>query len=129
MQALPTTEPSTTLSQGGIRPCSIEYWKKYTPASASMIPPATAAPRTPSQRSQSICGNEADGAAGRDGGGVRFGAGLGGTGAAGVTGGCGEEIGVDGGVSVAETGIGVGGDAGFVASGGEDCSVRRRSSS
>src|SRR6266480_2063132 len=40
MQATPTTVPSTTRSQGGTSPCSIEYLKKSSPASASATPPS-----------------------------------------------------------------------------------------
>src|SRR2546429_8070461 len=54
MEATPTTVPSTTRSQGGISPCSIEYLKKRSPASASATPPSPAAARTPKSCSQSI---------------------------------------------------------------------------
>src|SRR5437667_8597483 len=79
MQATPTTVPSTTRSQGGTSPCSIEYLKKSSPASASATPPSPAAARTPKSCSQSISTRGAEtggGAAGR-------GAGAGGGGGAG----------------------------------------------
>src|SRR5213592_1316002 len=54
MEATPTTVPSTTRSQGGISPCSIEYLKKRSPARARATPPSPAAARTPKSCSQSI---------------------------------------------------------------------------
>src|SRR5207249_10946753 len=71
MQATPTTVPSTTRSQGGTSPCSTEYLKKRSPASASATPPRPAAARTPKSCSQSISTRGAatgGGAAGRGGG-------------------------------------------------------------
>src|SRR3989442_2659211 len=71
MQATPTTVPSTTRSQGGTSPCSTEYLKKRSPASASATPPRPAAARTPKSCSQSISTRGAEtggGAAGRGGG-------------------------------------------------------------
>src|SRR5437899_1163497 len=68
MQATPTTVPSTTRSQGGTSPCSTEYLKKRSPASASATPPRPAAARTPKSCSQSISTRGAEtggGAAGR----------------------------------------------------------------
>src|SRR5207247_388906 len=90
MQATPTTVPSTTRSQGGTSPCSIEYLKKSSPASASATPPSPAAARTPKSCSQSISTRGAEtggGAAGR-------GAGAGGGGGAGRSrnGGAGERL-------------------------------------
>src|SRR5256885_17123669 len=68
MQERPTTVPRITRSVGEISPCSIEYLKKSTPASASAMPPRTAAPWTPIQRSQSI---DAGGAGDGGGGGAK----------------------------------------------------------
>src|SRR2546430_12613482 len=69
MQERPTTVPRITRSVGEISPCSIEYLKKSTPASASAMPPRTAAPWTPIQRSQSIdAGGAGDGGDGGEGG-------------------------------------------------------------
>src|SRR5438046_463498 len=70
MQATPTTVPSTTRSQGGTSPCSTEYLKKRSPASASATPPRPAAARTPKSCSQSISTRgpaTGGGAAGRGG--------------------------------------------------------------
>src|SRR2546430_13421280 len=53
MHPTPTSVPITTRSQGGMRPCSIEYLKNRSAASASAIPPRTAAARTPNHRSHS----------------------------------------------------------------------------
>jgi hypothetical protein len=71
--AVPTTMPSTTRSSFEISPCWIEYWKKSTPAIARKMPPSTAAPRTPSQRSHSMRGRGAGAA-----GGIHFSGGIGG---------------------------------------------------
>src|SRR6266436_5188059 len=75
MQATPTTVPSTTRSQGGTSPCSTEYLKKRSPASASATPPRPAAARTPKSCSQSIStrGPETGGVAAGRGGGVAAG--------------------------------------------------------
>src|SRR5438445_9213630 len=81
MQATPTTVPSTTRSQGGTSPCSTEYLKKRSPASASATPPRPAAARTPKSCSQSISTRGAEtggGVAGRGGGGAAGRAGNGG---------------------------------------------------
>src|SRR5206468_6995621 len=83
MQATPTRVPSTTRSQGGISPCSIEYLKKRSPASASATPPSPAAARTPKSCSQSISRRGAEAGGGVAGGGVAGGGVAGGGGAAG----------------------------------------------
>src|SRR5207247_6582216 len=82
MQATPTRVPSTTRSQGGISPCSIEYLKKRSPASASATPPSPAAARTPKSCSQSISRRGAEAGGGVAGGGVA-GGGVAGGGVAG----------------------------------------------
>src|SRR5947199_8664731 len=76
MQATPTRVPSTTRSQGGISPCSIEYLKKRSPASASATPPSPAAARTPKSCSQSISRRGAEAGGGVAGGGAAGGGGA-----------------------------------------------------
>src|SRR5438093_9973211 len=89
MQATPTTVPSTTRSQGGTSPCSTEYLKKRSPASASATPPRPAAARTPKSCSQSIAtrGAETGGATGRGGAAGRGGGAAGRSGNGGAAGG------------------------------------------
>src|SRR5438094_8528162 len=84
MQERPTTVPRITRSVGEISPCAIEYLKKRTPASASAMPPRTAAPWTPIQRSQSIDasgpGDGGEGGASSPGGAICAGEGASGAG-------------------------------------------------
>src|SRR5205823_6124603 len=77
MEATPTTVPSTTRSQGGISPCSIEYLKKRSPARARATPPSPAAARTPKSCSQSISTRGAETGGGTAGRGAPAGSGGG----------------------------------------------------
>src|SRR5438093_12915028 len=96
MQATPSTVPSTTRSQGGTSPCSTEYLKKRSPASASATPPRPAAARTPKSCSQSISTRGAETGGGAAGRGGAAGGGGGAAGGRGNGGGAGGERGCGG---------------------------------
>src|SRR5262245_35159835 len=131
--ATPTTVPSTTRSQGGNSPCSIEYLKNSSPARPSAIALTIAAARTPSSCSQSMRGRSGGG-----GGGTRAATGGGGAvGGGGVAvgdgdgGGTGRSGGIGGGIAVIDgvaAGHGVGGGTVCGATGTRD-SLRDRCNS